>query len=66
MKRRSALLLAMLLAFAWPAKAEEEQKETAETPSTAAPAARTVEEIIVTAQKKEQNLEEVPISITAI
>jgi iron complex outermembrane recepter protein len=65
-KRRSALLLAMLLAFAWPARAEEEPKDTAETPPTAAPAARTVEEIIVTAQKKEQSLEEVPISITAI
>src|SRR5713226_4417231 len=56
----------MLLAFAWSARAEEEQKETAETPPTAAPASRTVEEIIVTAQKKEQSLEEVPISITAI
>src|ERR1041384_7639359 len=56
----------MLLAFAWPAMAEEEPKETAEAPPPATPASRTVEEIIVTAQKKEQSLEEVPISITAI
>ena len=31
-----------------------------------APAARTVEEIVVTAQKKAENIEQVPISITAV
>src|SRR5207249_164020 len=38
----------------------------AQTTEAAAPAPRTIEEIIVTAQKKEQSLEDVPISITAL
>jgi iron complex outermembrane recepter protein len=57
----AALLLTTLVMTGGLSNAQEAAKT-----DTAAVAPRAVEEIIVTAQKKEQSLEEVPISITAI
>jgi len=60
-ERIFAALLAALVATARLTHAQEEPKS-----ETASVAPRAVEEIIVTAQKKEQSIEDVPISITAI
>jgi iron complex outermembrane recepter protein len=54
MARRRAVSLAAFLFAAWPLFAED------------APARRTIEEIIVTAQKKEQAITDVPVAVSVI
>lgn len=50
-------ILVMLALFAWPALGQEADSDAG---------ARTIETIIVTAQKREQSLQDVPIVVTAI
>ncbi|MGH7821603.1 MAG: TonB-dependent receptor, partial [Candidatus Binatia bacterium] len=64
----TALGLASLAGFVPLASAEEPQPEAAEPaiPSTPPGGAAGIEEIVVTAQKREANIQDVPISMTAL